>query len=396
MLLGIPVLYDVYVSQKFWGPVKALRARNKAFRNVYDLVYAVVFVTLIKIFFFAFYVIPTPSMEKSLLVGDYLLVSKISYGPAVPNTPISFPLVHNTMPLSNGMRKSYVEWPRWKYHRLKGLGSVKRGDAVVFNVPAGDTVMLEMPQMIYYDVVREYGREMVHKNFTVTSRPVDKRENYVKRCVGLPGDVLEITDGLLMVNGEVFDAGSGQQQNYRVQTDGRQISPQRFEQMGVSKADSKYAYNAENQSYILPLTRKNVGRIEMLDNVTGVERMRMNITSGVFPHDTMYRWTPDDFGPLKVPKKGETVALTAENWPLYRDIVEKYEASDARPGDDFTFGMDYYFMMGDNRHNSLDSRFWGFVPEDHIVGKAVLVGVSYDKEKGFPRGIRWSRMFTKP
>ncbi len=414
MLLGLPVIYDIYISRWFyrtvWSKHKEHKKTHKAYKKVSEwvesIVFAVVVVTLIRYLVFAMYVIPSPSMEKSLLVGDYLYVSKLAYGPALPNTPISFPLVHNTMPLSK-TRKSYIEWPRWKYRRLKGFGSVERGDAVVFNVPSGDTVILEMPGYNYYDVVRALGREKVHRQYTVISRPVDKRENYIKRCVGIPGDVLEIVGSQLMVNGEVFDTPTGGQQfNYIIHTDGRQIAPRRFEEMGITRSDLTGAYNPTTQSYVLPLTRENAAKIEAMGNVLAVEKFTSKSSANIFPTDTAYHWTVDDFGPLWVPKKGETVEIDARNIPLYREIIGKYEGNKLEERDgrifingsvatSYTFEMDYYFMMGDNRHNSADSRFWGFVPEDHIVGKASFIWLSIDREKGFPQGIRWRRMMRR-
>ncbi len=420
MLLGMPVIYDIYISKWFsrtvWHPFKQWIRSNKTYGKpvqwIVDIIYCVAVVTVLRYFVFAMFVIPTPSMEKSLLVGDYLFVNKLAYGPAVPNTPIAFPLVHNTMPLSK-TRKSYIEWPRWKYHRLKGFGNVEMGDAVVFNFPAGDTVLLEMTNITYYDVVREYQKEYgdeayirLNQDFTVISRPVDKRDNYVKRCVGVPGDTVEIVQSQLIVNGAVFDAGQGQQFNYFVYTNGEQISAQRFDEMGISYDDLKGAYNADNKYYILPLTRENVERIEALGNVTSVVQAINNNPANVFPNDAQYNWTPDDFGPLWVPKKGATVQLTVENLPLYRDIIDKYEGHTLEERDgkiiingseatSYTFAMDYYFMMGDNRHNSADSRFWGFVPEDHIVGKASLIWFSVNRDKGLPSGIRWKRIMRK-
>ncbi len=403
MLLGLPVIYDRYIShwflRAFWA--KHVERRGKTVKWIEEIVGMLVVVMLIRHFVFAMFVIPTPSMEKSLLVGDYLYVGKLNYGPAVPNTPLAFPLVHNTMPLSKTM-KSYVEWPRWKYNRLKGYGRVKRGDAVVFNFPAGDTVILELPGTNYYEVKRAYGG-VVPRDFTVTTRPVDKRENYVKRCVGLPGDTIEIVRSRLSVNGAEFDAGSGQQYDYFVYTDGRQITSHRFEEMGISQADLNGAYSTAHNAYILPLTAENAERIAEMGNVVSVEQAFNDNTTNVFPNDTLYSWTPDDFGPLWVPKRGTTVALTQENLPLYRDIISKYEGNDLEVRDNsiyingaeagsYTFEMDYYFMMGDNRHNSADSRFWGFVPEDHIVGKASMVLLSIDREKG---RVRWNRIMRK-
>lgn len=415
MLLGLVVIYDLYISRwfyrKFWQRHQERKTLSTAYKKTFEwvesILFAVVVVTLIRYFIFAMFVIPTPSMEKSLLVGDYLLVSKLAYGPAVPNTPVSFPLVHNTMPLSK-TRKSYIEWPRWKYHRLKGFGNVKRGDAVVFNFPAGDTVALERRDETFYDILREQGRANVQNKYNIIWRPVDKRENYVKRCVGIPGDTIEVVRSLLMVNGAPFDNIPNLQYFYYVQTNGQQISPMRFEEMGIPKSYylGRGRWDASSAAYFLPLTAENAERIGKLPNVTNVEQYINEDTRNVFPNDTTYRWTPDDFGPLWVPKRGATVTLTAENIPLYRDIIGKYEGNklDERDGSvyingsaaaSYTFKMDYYFMMGDNRHNSADSRFWGFVPEDHIVGKASFIWLSVDREKGFPSGIRWGRMFRK-
>ncbi|MDL2319564.1 signal peptidase I [Alistipes sp. OttesenSCG-928-B03] len=420
MLLGLVVIFDIYISKYmyrwFWRAHKEKKKTNRRYKVAFEwieaIVFAVIVVTLIRIFIFAMYVIPTPSMERSLLVGDYLLVSKLAYGPAVPNTPISFPLVHNTMPASQ-TRRSYVEWLKWDYHRLRGFGKVERGDVVVFNFPAGDTVLLENQQVTYYDILRGYqrdygeveGRRKLNKDYTVISRPVDKRENYVKRCVGVPGDSIRFTDGMLEVNGRAFDEIPRMQFNYIVQTNGQPIAAHRFEEMGISR-DSRGMYSGGTYSY-LPLTDENAEILRKMRNVVSVERMRFDYPDyNIFPHDTLYNWSVDNFGPLWVPKKGATVELTRETLPFYRDIIGKYEGNklEERGGEVFingeratsyTFAMDYFFMVGDNRHNSADSRFWGFVPEDHIVGKASFIWLSVDKDKGFFSGIRWSRMFTR-
>lgn len=425
MLLGVAVIYDIYISKYmyrlFW---RRHQERKKASHNykvtfewVESILFAVVVVTLIRYFIFAMYVIPTPSMEKSLLVGDYLLVSKLAYGPAVPNTPIAFPLVHNTLPLTK-YTKSYVEWPNWKYHRLKGLGKVKRGDVVVFNFPAGDTVILQQQNVTYYDVLRSYRQEFgqtegykrLHAEFDVVYRPVDRRENYVKRCVGLPGDTLSIVGSVLYVNGRELDDIPEMQYNYVIRTNGQQIAAHRLDEMGIAQADrNRYglrngAWNATMGTYELPLTHENAERIRQLPNVLSVEKVILGSTMNVFPNDAAYHWTPDNFGPLWIPKKGATVGLDAHSIPLYRDIIGKYEGRlleeredgiyiDGTRAESYTFKMDYFFMMGDNRHNSADSRFWGFVPEDHVVGKASFIWYSVDRDKGFPGGIRWSRIF---
>lgn len=424
MLPGVAVIYDIYISRwmyrRIWAPHKERQKKNKTYKVASEwieaIVFAVVVVTLLRIFVFGMFVIPSSSMEKSLLVGDYLLVSKLAYGPSIPNTPIAFPLVHNTLPLSS-KAKSYVEWPNWPYHRLKGWGRVQRGDAVVFNFPAGDTVILEMLQSTYYDVVRDAqamlgkreGYDMVHKNYTVLYRPVDRRENYVKRCVGVPGDTIRIVKSELMVNGQPFRDIPKMQFFYRIRTNGQEIAAHRFEEMEISHEDRRFDGIRNNSfdgsEYVMPLTRENAEKIRGMGNVLSVEQVVVTDPDhNIFPHDTLYRWSVDDFGPLWIPKKGVTVPLNRETIPFYREIIGKYEGNqlfekdgiiyiNGTPSDSYTFRMDYYFMMGDNRHNSADSRFWGFVPEDHVVGKASFIWFSVNPDKSFFSGIRWGRMF---
>ena len=418
MLLGLVFIYDIYISKfmyrLFWRKHKEMKARNKAYKKTAEWIEAIIFATvvasLVRIFVFAMYVIPSPSMEKTLLVGDYLCVSKLAYGPAVPNTPLSFPFVHHTMPFSQ-TKKSFSECIKWPYHRLKGRGNIKRGDVVVFNFPAGDTVLLENQQVTYYDVLREYqnayghtrGREMLNQQYTIISRPVDKRENYIKRCVGIPGDTLSIRNAEVRVNGRPLTDIPKMQYFYFVQTNGTPISQNAFEEMGLSLEDIDY--NQASRSYMLPLTDENYARIKTMRNVISVERYSpMEGNLAIFPHDTLYQWNEDNFGPLWIPEKGKTIDLTLETLPLYRRVIETYEGNKVtvedgviyindQPANSYTFRMNYYFMMGDNRHNSADSRFWGFVPEDHVVGKASFVWLSLDKDKSFPANIRWSRMF---
>lgn len=421
MLLGLLFIYDRYISHLFykyvWRYHKELKARSKSYKKTMEwveaIVFAVVVTSFIRFFWFAMYVIPTPSMEKSLLVGDYLCVSKIAYGPAVPNTPIAFPLVHNTMPFS-ATKKSYSEWIQWPYHRLKGLGNIERGDVVVFNFPAGDTVIVERQSETYYDILRAYqiaygpenGRKRLNSDYMIIARPVDKRENYVKRCIGLPGDTLLIEHSAVTVNGKPFGEIPNMAYRYAVQTNGTPISQTAFENMGLSPSD--ISYNNETRSYMLPLTADNLLKVKSMRNVTAVEKREdMWPELGVFPHaPEFYPWNGDNFGPLWIPKKGATAKLDMETLPLFADIISRYEGNKLEVRDEsiyvngtlvdsYTFQMNYYFMMGDNRHNSLDSRYWGFVPEDHIVGKASFVWLSIDQNKSFPSNIRWSRMFRK-
>ena len=413
MLLGIPVIFDIYISKLFyryvWHFNDDLRKRSAAYNTIYEWISAVVFAviaaTLIHLFVFQLYVIPTSSMEKSLLIGDYLYVSKIAYGPQVPNTPLSFPFVHHTMPGSQ-TKKSFSEAIKWPYHRLKGFGKVQRNDAVVFNFPAGDTVLVENQSVTYYDVLRDYqrqfgeaeGRRKLNGDYTVISRPVDKRENYIKRCIGIPGDTITIVDTEVFVNGEPQIELPEKQYMYFVQTTSP-LSQYAIENLGTTE------WNGSGLYYVMALTSQAAAKLQAMPNVVSVTRYNA-VNAGnadIFPHSELYTWTQDNFGPLWIPAKGSTIELTTENLPLYERIITAYEGHDLRvEGDDiyidgqktgaYTFAMDYYWMMGDNRHNSADSRFWGFVPEDHIVGKASRIWFSRDQQNG---SIRWNRIFRK-
>ncbi|MBO7195095.1 MAG: signal peptidase I [Alistipes sp.] len=411
-LLGVAVIYDVYISKLFyryvWSKNEKLCQKSAFYRSIYEWVNAIVFATvvasLIHIFFFQMYVIPSSSMEKTLLVGDYLYVSKVTYGPQMPNTPLSFPFVHHTMPMSQ-TKKSFSEAIKLPYNRLKGLRNIQRNDVVVFNFPAGDTVLLENQAVTYYDVLREYqtqygmkrGREALESDYTVISRPVDKRENYIKRCVALPGDEIQIVDGELIVNGNPEEGIAEKQYCYSIRTSSP-LSSYAIEKMGITELSGSGTH------YFSPLTDGMVEQLLKMDNVLSVERYI--VPEECFPYAGAYTWTADNFGPLVIPKKGATVELTLENLPLYERIIDVYEENDLTVNDgdiyingqkstNYTFKMDYYWMMGDNRHNSADSRYWGFVPEDHIVGKASFIWLSLDRNKSFPANIRWNRLFAK-
>ena len=410
-LLGVAVIYDIYISKYIyryvWSKNEKLCEMSSLYRSVYEWVSAIVFATvvasIIHIFVFQMYVIPSSSMEKSLLVGDYLYVSKVTYGPQMPNTPLSFPLVHHTMPMSQ-TKKSFSEAIKLPYKRLKGLRNIQRNDVVVFNFPAGDTVLLENQGVTYYDVLREYqaqygpqrGREALERDYTIISRPVDKRENYIKRCVALPGDEIRIVDGELMVNGQPEESIAQKQYCYSIRTSSP-LSAYAIEKMGITEMSGSATH------YFSPLTDDMVEQLLKMDNVISVERY--TVQEQCFPHAAAYPWTADNFGPLTIPQKGTTIALTLENLPLYERIIDVYEGNDlavndgviyinGQPATSYTFQMDYYWMMGDNRHNSADSRYWGFVPEDHIVGKASFIWLSLDQNKSFPSNIRWNRLFN--
>lgn len=420
IFIGLPVLYDIYISKKvnwsFWK--KRGKKPGKIIEWLDAIIFAVVAATLIRMFFIEAYTIPTSSMEKTMLVGDYLFVSKVSYGPKLPNTPLSFPFVHHTMPLSD-TRRSFVEWIKWPYKRLAGFGSVKRNDIVVFNFPEGDTVALKRQNESYYDLCRRYGRERVWDdklNFgDIIYRPVDKQENYIKRCVAVPGDVIEVKHTQVFINGQKQEHFEQMQYNYEVITDGLTLNPKNLERLNISSDDIDFAQMTQANytdtvthkntvHYIIPLTEENAKTIRSFPNVISVEIAEIKEREDVFPQDSTICYNRDNFGPLTVPEKGKTVNLTLKNLPIYQRLIDVYEENDLKVKDNkifingkeastYTFKMDYYFMMGDNRHNSQDARFWGFVPEDHIVGKAVFVWLSLDKDKSLFSKIRWSRMF---
>jgi signal peptidase I len=336
-------------------------------------------------------------MEGSLLVNDYLFVSKVAYGPRVPNTPLAVPLVHNT--IFGG--ESYSKSVQWDYRRFWGVGDVDRNDIVVFNFPNGDTVVKEAPEQDYYALVREYGRETVLGLNTIVVRPVDKKDNYIKRCVAVAGDKLEIRNGVVFINGEKGKLFPHAQSTYKVVTNGQGLSSDFIEENKIEQVaflgNSQYLFTLENDQLKLVSDQPQVVSVSPFNDPEGY--IPQSPGAWVFPHDTVnYKWNKDNFGPLTIPKKGTTVQLTPQNIAIYRRIIDIYEGNDFSESNgkyfidgkevtSYTFKMDYYWMMGDNRHNSADSRYWGFVPEDHVVGKASFVWLSHEN------GLRWNRLF---
>lgn len=429
LLLGLIVLIDIFLTQYIpWGAWK--RSKNPKVRNILewvdDIVFALIAVYFINIFIFQNYQIPSSSLEKSLLVGDYLFVSKLSYGPRVPNTPVAFPLVQNTLPFFNS--KSYLDWPLWDYKRVKGFGNVKRNDIVVFNFPAGDTVALKVQNPDYYNLVEQYGRENVLTDKAtfgeIIYRPVDKRENYVKRCIGMPGDTIEVRNNQVYIDGVAAKNPEDMQFNYFVETDGSAISEEQFRLLDISKDDriliSNGTSNKEtlsllgftpnesgqyNPVYHFPLTQKAVEIAKKLPIITKIIIEPDSWAGSTYPLGYNTGWSRDNYGPLWIPKKGATIPLNERNLALYERCIRNYENNqlevkdgqvfiNSKPETSYTFKYDYYWMMGDNRHNSADSRSWGFVPEDHIVGKPIMIWLSLDKDRSlFDGGIRWNRMF---
>ncbi|MDD4922792.1 MAG: S26 family signal peptidase [Bacteroidales bacterium] len=442
-LLALPLFFDLYISRLIpWGFWR--NSKNNTFRSIMDWVDAIVFalaaVYVINIYFFQNYQIPSSSLEKSLLVGDFLFVSKMSYGPRVPNTPLAFPLAQHTLPVLN--TKSYLDKPHWDYKRVPGFGKVKHNDIVVFNFPAGDTVPVNYQNPDYYTTcysisqeykisraeAGQYVRNHPETFGKVVYRPVDRRENYVKRCIGLPGETIRIMNNQVFINGKPVEDQPGVQYNYFVQTKGSFISDEQFRQWGVSKDDrylitedptlmnflpfKKNKDGSVNPIYHFPATRKLIQTIknsQAIDTVIIEPDMIGDYQVGgtTYPLNDRFKWSRDHFGPLWIPAKGATIHLTADNLILYERVIRNYEGQqleikngvafiDGKKADNYTFKMDYYWMMGDNRHNSADCRAWGFVPEDHIVGKPICVWLSLDKDRGWFDGkIRWNRFFKK-
>jgi signal peptidase I len=413
-LLGLPVIFDMYLTKKVnWSFWKKRNKKNHAAVEWLDaLIFALIAVTFINIFFFQNFNIPTASMEKSLLIGDNLFVSKVHYGPRVPQTPLSFPLVQHTLPLTKD-RKSFLTWIQNDYRRLKGFQEIKNDDVVVFNYPEGDTVStVWQSNLSYYSLVRDVGRERVWSdkaNFgKIVYRPVDKRENFIKRCIGIPGDSVQVINNQVFVNGKPQKKIEGLQFSYSVQTNGTTINEIKLEDMGIARADVQYS-PATSTYTNLPLTEEMVKELEALPNVVSVDRnhyLANSLEKGTFPFSDYFKWNRDNYGPIWIPKKGETVDINMQNLPLFERVIDVYEENDlevkdgkiyinGEEADSYTFKMNYYWMMGDNRHNSADSRYWGYVPEDHIVGKPLFVYISFDKERKFPLNIRWKRMMTR-
>ena len=406
----VPFIYFPYLgfsnNERYAGIAVVKNYKKSTAREWIDAAaFAVVAATLIRTFVFEAYVIPTSSMEKSLLVNDYLFVSKSAYGPRIPNTPLAMPFMHHTIPVVN--TKSYVEWIKIPYTRWFA-SPVKRNDVVVFNFPGGDTLTRERDsQDPYYDMVRREGREAVWETYTIATRPVDKRENYVKRCVAVAGDVLKVVDGQLYINGKPSDF-KNTTTFYLVKTKNTILDEDVLTEAGIhlnmgEAESSSVDFGAISANlYRINLSNAELQKLKTIPGVDSIERERSPIPD-VYPYcynNTPFKWTVDDFGGdgLWVPKKGASIQLTPENIALYKRVIHVYENNEWEERDgkifingkeaaSYSFKMNYYWMMGDNRHKSQDSRFWGFVPEDHVVGKASLIWFSWEK------GPRWKRIF---
>ncbi len=404
----LPLVIDMfttkYINYSWWRKYKDKNAfLYTLFSWIDAIVFALVAVYFINLYIFQNYQIPSSSLEKSLRVGDFLYVSKMAYGARVPQTPLSMPLVQHTMPEWLGGGKSYLDNPHWEYKRLAGWTSPKKGDIVVFNFPAGDTVCTKMQNPDYYTLKYYYGEGLLKSRKDVfgeiVTRPVDRRENYVKRCVGEPGDSLRIIDNVVYTKFTMHNSQctmgdaewereperEGLQLNYFVQTDGHIFTGKYLEKIGISIADR---VQIDPQTWHFPLTEAMKEELEKNPHVLSIAVEPETQGGAVYPlgHN---EWTRDNYGPIYIPRKGDKILITEENYWVYKRIADAYEFKPMAIGEEYEFAMDYYWMQGDNRHNSADSRYWGFVPEDHIVGRPVFIWLSLDKDK---HSIRWNRI----
>lgn len=438
-LVVIPFIFDVYITKKIpWTWWKNLDGMGHMIMSWVDaIVFALVAVYFVNQFFFQNYQIPSSSLEKSLMTGDYLLVSKLSYGPRIPQTPLTMPLTQHTLPVFGC--KSYIEWPHWDYRRVKGLGKVELGDIVVFNYPAGDTcavnyggdfydlcyslgaqkvvdqggMLPEMDslstedQMAVFDQLYAIGKKEVAANEAhygqIVSRPADRRENYVKRCVGLPGQTLQIKDKVIYVDGKAEKQPDNVQFNYKVFTRNNQVfSDAVCNELGISDEDRDFVFDRNRG---MALTQSSLKALKAnKELVDSIAEIKDGWYGNLYPLTHQYGWTRDNYGPIWIPAKGKSIDLNMDNIAIYERPIRVYEGNDlvlkngkilinGKEAKSYTFKMDYYWMMGDNRHNSADSRYWGFVPEDHIVGKPLFIWLSMSPDANPSSRVRWSRLF---
>ncbi|MEW7279147.1 signal peptidase I [Aquimarina sp. 2201CG1-2-11] len=394
--LGFYIYYVNYMLDETYIEDRDLKPRTAAGEWTSSILFAVVAATIVHTYFMQPYTIPTGSLERTLLVGDFLFVSKFHYGARTPMTAVSFPMVHDTIPVVK--TKSYLSSPQYPYFRLPGFQKIKRNDIVVFSWPI--------------DTVRFF-RDRSKQNFY---KPIDKKSNYVKRCVGVPGDSLSVVDGYVHINGKRTQLPDRAQLqfSYTGATKGSNFNLQNLYNRYKIKPN-EFRYN-ESQFFAQGMTEEAAKRFKHHPNIANVERIIAPKTArkdpSIFPNNSKVDWSNDNFGAIYIPEAGETVKMNLKSFALYRRIIEVYEGSEMgiknkltangtqillnnKPIDSYTFKQDYYWMMGDNRHNSEDSRAWGYVPANHIVGKPVFIWLSIDSNaKGLFNKIRWERMFT--
>ena len=385
---GLYIAYVNYTQKLNYVADRSNEPVNKTADTISSLLFAIVVATFVHTYFIQPFTIPTSSLEKSLLVGDFLFVSKVNYGARTPMTTVALPMVHDTIPLTK--KKSYLTWPELPYFRLPGFQNIERNDIVVFNWPI-DTV---------YKFRDQSGLRV--------DKPIDKKSNYVKRCVGVPGDQLEIKDGIVFVNGKelILPERARPQFSYKIALDGK--TPIDFEYLlnDMDITDGAGFMDAEKRDtlFIAALTATNAERLQHIPGITGVQKIiSKEVEQGIFPH--INKWNRDNFGPIYIPQQGKTVPLNLETLPFYKAIITDYEKNilqvtgseiriNGKIATSYTFQQNYYWMMGDNRHNSEDSRYWGYVPENHVVGKPTFIWMSYDSSGKGLKKIRWDRLFT--
>ena len=385
---GLYIAYVNYTQKLNYVADRSNEPVNKTADTISSLLFAIVVATFVHTYFIQPFTIPTSSLEKSLLVGDFLFVSKVNYGARTPMTTVALPMVHDTIPLTK--KKSYLTWPELPYFRLPGFQNIERNDIVVFNWPI-DTV---------YKFRDQSGLRV--------DKPIDKKSNYVKRCVGVPGDQLEIKDGIIFVNGKelILPERARPQFSYKIALDGK--TPIDFEYLlnDMDITDGAGFMDAEKRDtlFIAALTATNAERLQHFPGITGVQKIiSKEVEPGIFPH--INKWNRDNFGPIYIPQQGKTVPLNLETLPFYKAIITDYEKNilqvtgseiriNGKIATSYTFQQNYYWMMGDNRHNSEDSRYWGYVPENHVVGKPTFIWMSYDSNGKGLKKIRWDRLFT--
>lgn len=420
-----------YIGPRDWGKVKKSSAREWG----EAILWAVIVASVFRTYSFETFTIPTGSMEGSMLVGDYLIVNKMTYGPKLPETPFSAPLIHNSLPYS--MVPSYTSWFSLPYTRLPGFRDVERGDAVVFNFPPGDTIYVDkqLAGHDYYGILRnqaikyaggdvkrfsenpdeflDKARQAGKRSTGLMSRPVDKKENYVKRCIGLPGETLEIVNRQVMIDGVAMENPENLQYEYRVGFSSRTKAERAIKSLELTNQDLGSVTNTNDGfDIIIALTNSEAEVLRNSDLAYSVEIMSTVNRKGtlqIFPNaytEEFNEWTLDDFGPVTIPQKGQTIELSPRNLNMYRRVISVYDGHDLKESDgvvyidgeiatSYIFEQDYYWMMGDNRHRSADSRMWGFVPNDHIVGRASFTWFSkQNKAQHGESKIRWDRVFT--